>query len=512
MISPVVVRVALNRHRRGQDKLTVSLEAPMIGDQSGYDFRCDISDQVFAQLANSVPTANSVRAAGELLGEGLRNNPDVGTAFQQALLATSADRFPLLLELRGNDTVESLPWETLYLPDAGFLGLDPRWSVGRRVDSGEVRPYEGVLPGSLQIAVVLSCLGISARDEWLQLKAAMEQSPLPVEMLIFVGEPDLAEALAKDCPAWLRVTGIPANAETLAARLRQEAREGFAPQVLHFFCHGSNDGGAHLEIATPSDWERDATQSSLTLEPSQVRDLTDAVRRPWLVVLNSCLGAAPLTDDSGAGSPGQSRARQRAATHSLARKLVREGGFPAVIGMREPIDRTDATVFSSRLYPQLLQALDELPTDHPTALDWSRLLVSARRSLAEQPGTVFSTAAGDSKRWTLPVLYVRSQELLISRAAPRPAPAVEDSTTAHAPIVLGSLAVGHRRGTGNGRNGADKAPETAALPASVPPTDPAIAATIDLLREVLASLGPDAPSAYLADLEAHIARLEMGEP
>lgn len=59
---------------------------------------------------------------------------------------------------------------------------------------------------------------------------------------------------------------------------------------------------------------------------------------------------------------GGDRSPMRAATHSLARRLVREGSFPAVIGMREPVDTSDTTVFSSTLYPALLRTLSSLPT------------------------------------------------------------------------------------------------------------------------------------------------------
>ncbi|MGY1707499.1 CHAT domain-containing protein [Geodermatophilus sp. SYSU D00697] len=462
----------------------MSLEFPVIGDQAGYDFGCDTQDAVFRKLAEAVPEANSVRAAGELLFKGLATNPHVEKAFGQAVLARVEDRFPVLLELRGDETIEALPWETLYVPDGGFLGLDARWSVGRRVDSRESRPVECLLPSTLQMAVVLSCLDIPAEDEWARLRAAVDDSGLSVEVLVFVGEPELAEALERERIPWLRgVKGIPASAEELRTVFAQERSAGFTPQILHFFTHGSTEGGPHLEVATPTDWEVGATQSSLTLDPVQVRDLTEPETRPWLVVLNSCLGAAPVTDDRGAATAGEARARQREATHSLARELVREGGFPAVVGMREPIETSDATLFSSHFYPQLFDALAALPRGTPTTLDWSKLLVQPRRGLAEHAGKVIVLAAGERKQWTLPVLYVRGQELLITRA-----------------------------GDDAGADGGRGAPEVGSLvPQAGPPAvDPVVAAKLELLREVLEGLSADAPERYRDDLMAHIRRLESG--
>lgn len=491
MISPVVVRVSHHHRRRGQRSLVVSLEAPALGEGNSSDFGCDIGDAIFAQLAQAIPEANSIRAAGELLFEGLASNDDVRTAFGQARLATGTDRYPVLLELRADETIEALPWETLYMPDGGFLGLDARWSVGRRVDSRENTPAEGVLPATLQMAAVLSCLGISAEEEWAQLRTAVEKSALDLEVLLFVGEPDLAEGLAAEELPWVRaVRGIPAGAENLRAVFAEERSNGFAPQILHFFTHGSTDGGPHLEIATPSDWEgrNAARQSSLTLDPSQVRDLTEPDTRPWMIVLNSCLGAAPVTDDRGAATTADARARQREATHSLARELVRGGGFPAVVGMREPIETSDATVFSSHFYPQLFEALAALPHGKATALDWSKLLVRPRRGLAEGPGQVIGMSAPERKQWTLPVLYLRGQELLITRTEP----------------------AGPAGNAGNGLPSVGGGPGRPAAAAA--PVDPLVTAKLELLREMLEGLSADAPEQYRNDLKAHIARLESGAP
>ncbi len=51
MTSPVIVRVFHSRRRRGQATLSVSLEAPAIGDELPYDFTCNTKDAVFGQLA-----------------------------------------------------------------------------------------------------------------------------------------------------------------------------------------------------------------------------------------------------------------------------------------------------------------------------------------------------------------------------------------------------------------------------------------------------------------------------
>jgi len=149
-----------------------------------------------------------------------------------------------------------------------------------------------------------------------------------------------------------------------------------------------------------------------------------------------------------------------------------------VVGMREPVETSDATVFSSHFYPQLFEALRQLPRGAPTALDWSKFLVHPRRGLAELSGQVIDIAAQERKQWTLPVLYLRGQELLITRAQP---------------------ASGDADDEGSGRSAAESAP-----------VDPVVTAKLELLREMLEGLSADAPDQYRDNLKAHVRRLETG--
>lgn len=452
MIHPVVVRVTENKMSA---TVSVTLEQPMIGDGRSVDLGWTGAEPAFAALAALGAPPSAVRDAGELLYTGLSSHDDVRSAIEHALQAGNMERRPLFLDLRVGSAIEALPWETVYVPDKGFLGLNLRWSIGRRVLSAEGKP-SGALTEPLRIAAILSCLDVSARDEWEQLAAAVEEAAIPVEVLLFIGESTLRNDLVANTPPWVRLDGIPASATELTDKLRRHSAEGFVPQVLHFFCHGSLKDSPHLVIATTEDWgRRNPRQSSLTLEPEQVLGLTEPTDRPWLVVLNCCLGAAP---------PGGVVATTGAATHSLARNLVRIGGYPAVVGMREPIDSSDATSFSSCIYRELFAALAQQPVEQAVAPDWSGLLVAARRRLAEHRGVAFAAAAARRKQWTFPVLYVRHTP---------DAPAFTVTRTAAA--ALGTA----------------------------PPNELRIA----LLREMLAGLGPDSTATFAAVLDANLASL-----
>jgi hypothetical protein len=467
VIDPLVVVVT---SLQGANTALVSLEQPFQSRPAVLGFTG--TEDEFNVLAGGVTPDGAVRQAGSRLFAGLSANDDVKTAIGQALQIDNDKRRPLILELRQVDArIEELPWETLYADGSGFLGLDARWSIGRRVHSTQGQPTS-VLASPLRIAVVLSCLGIPAADEWATLRAAVDAAvgSFPVEVLLFVGEPDLQDAIEDDRPRWLRaLEGIPESASDLAGAFRRHRADGWVPHVLHFFCHGSLNFSPHLEIATKSDWASPmAQQSSLTLEPSEINQLSTPADRPWLVVLNCCLGAAGA--DAGTG----------AASQPLALDLVREGGYPAVIGMREAVDAADATTFSSCLYPELF-ALLATPVGEPEAPpDWSRLLISARQRLAEEAGVPRTQAAEKRPQWTFPVLYVRYRmgfaDFSVLRAAP---PAV------------------------------DRGDETPPAPPTASPADDLLAT---LLRDMLAVSGSDAPANWPADLQARLAGLRGGRP
>lgn len=462
MINPVVVVVT---GRKGTTTPLVALELPFFSDQS--DFGCTGGEAEFAALRDLArrPADSVVRKAGTLLYNGLRTNDDVITALGEALRIAQDQRRPFILELRKVDpSIEHLPWETLYAPDAGFLGLDRRWSVGRRVRSDQGQPTS-VLSAPLRISAVMSCLGIPARGEWEQLADAVESSPIPVEVAAFVGEPALQRAINESRPSWLwGLEGIPESANDLSARFAAHRTAGFTPHILHFFCHGSLEFSPHLQIATKADWGRgDVRQSSLTLEPSEINQLSPPTDRPWLVVLNSCLGAAP-------------GATAAAGSQPLALSLIKEGGYPAVIGMREPVDAADATTFSSCLYPELFTTLAAVPADREVTPDWSRLLITARRKLSEAPGVPLSQAAEQRPQWTLPVLYVRY----------RPGSADFSVTRADAAPV--------------------QPPPGVTAPVAPAGNDP----LTTLLHDLLAVSGEDAPHNWPAELQARIDALRPG--
>lgn len=440
-MNSLVIRVTLHRPQDGPDRLSVGLERPPLGDGETRDLPCAPTDPEFLLVADG-ERMEVVRSAGDRLYEGLAGgHPDIAQAFSRITALQPGERWPIYVRFRAGSAAERIPWETIRLPDGTFLGLDSRWSVARLVDSAN--PQNGPRPfrPPLRIAALLSCFGIPAAEEWAGLREAVERSPVPVELLVMVGEPDLEDVIANEGLANVEVTGLRGPED--AAELRR-AISTFRPHVLHFFCHGSTDQGPHLELATSVDWLQNTTEHSLFLQADEIAEFSDRIDRAWLAVLNCCEGAASHDQ-----------------IHSLASDLIALRGFPAVVGMREPILSDDASSFSRSFYPALFAAVKRASEGGEEALDWSALLVDPRRGLVARRGGVFTASAAQRREWTLPVLYLGQDDFVLTTPPPTESPG-------------GTLLL------------------------------------LELLRGMRAAARPTAPPGYLAELDERIAALEGG--
>jgi hypothetical protein len=439
-VNCIVIRVGVQREESGLERLVVSLDQPPLGPGDFRHLPCAPTDPEFT-LAADRDEAETVRTAGNRLYAGLAGgHPDIGQALTQATGAQPGDRRPLYVQLRAGAEAEQIPWETICLPDGTFLGLDDRWSVARTVISQVPQSGIRAFEPPLRVAALLSCFGIPAEQEWAELAAAVERSPVPVKLLVFAGEPQLQDTVA-DSPLDVEVAGLPDPG--YVDQLKRKIAS-FRPHVLHFFCHGSTDQGAHLELATTADWDRGRPDTSLFLEAAAIGDFSDPVDRSWLAVLNCCEGAA-----------------SHEQLYSLARDLIVEAGFPAVVGMREPILSDDATSFSRAFYPALFAAVADRAAAGAGPLDWSALLVDPRRNLVQRRGGVFGASAAKRREWTLPVLYLRTDDFVLAPPSP-------ERPTGHDLLLL------------------------------------------EILRTMRSAAPPDAPADYRAELDAKIAEIERG--
>lgn len=389
--------------------VAISLEEPVDPTSQSRPFTCDCEEQPFVALRAVDPNRQSVKEAGRRLYEAVAEHPEVHDELKAALKTVDPDRYPVFVNIGSPSGLEVLPWETLCSPTGEFLGLDERWAVGRMVGGPDTKPFWSFSP-PLRVAVVLSCLGIPAVNEWRAVRDALIDAPLDLEVLAVVSEPALYEEIQTSAPN-VRVAYVPADVDALQTLL-----SSFGPHVMHLFCHGSTRGGPHIEVAAKSDWKTGSPDNSLILEARQIRQCTPPTAEiPWLVVLNCCESAAMADIED---------------LQSLARDLVAYGA-PAVVGMREPVASDDASRFTDAFYKRLRRDLAVklgAPPGTQHAIDWAQLVVQARARLAERyrPMTL-SQAAATTKEWTLPVVYVRPQAFNVLVTAPPPptAPATE---------------------------------------------------------------------------------------
>ncbi len=355
-----------------------------------YTLTCTGSEQPFINLNTGQLDEQAVQCAGQILFDTLLEHPAVHDALSQALASPRGTLSPIYLYLN-SDRAEALPWETLYSSHSHFLALDKRWPIARIVDSSAFIPViERTLKSLLKIMVVLAAASVDALPQWQAFYAAIKSSPFPLTIEVFACQDEVVQTVTA-------LNNPHIQAHYLADKDSFfEAIGTFAPHILHFFCHGSTEGGTHLELATRADWQGEDSRGSVTIEPNELRQITTLDNDIWLVTLNSCLGAAPVED-----------------AHSLARALVTQG-FPAVVGMREVIAADDAHTFCRAFYEGVLKEIarsKEQAQEGVTVIEWADALQAPRTQLCAKysRGRTLTATAAVHKAWTLPIIYIRPE-------------------------------------------------------------------------------------------------------
>ncbi len=351
-------------------------------------------------LPEQLDTADALEQYGNELFGLLRKQPQLREAVDDALGAADDDVRPLCFKVEGRRAEElALCWELLWEKSRRFLALNPRWPIGRIVDS--TASAARVFQPPLRIVAVMSAIGEEARPEWLGLQAAIRHARglgLPVHVTAVVGEQSLYDELTATTqaePGWLEV-----HALTDKSTLRRLLTDS-PPHILHFFCHGRvGMGEGQLELATIGDRAEpeEEARDSVAVTMSELRTLV-ASRNLWLVTLNCCSGARSTTD-----------------VQSLAHSVV-SAGAGAAIGWREAVDARDANILCKTLYLELLaQLARQLSDAQPGTMVQLELAASSygpRDELRSKPGRHLPV-------WTLPVLYLAREPLSVMVFAPDP--------------------------------------------------------------------------------------------
>lgn len=346
-------------------------------------------------------TAAAVRARGLMVRDALRMHLGVSRILDRLGETPDGQVSPLFVMLSPSDA-ELINWEMLCDGNEAFIALDPRWPIARIIDpvNAPSRP-PAELATPIRMMAVISALGIAdQRKEWELIRDAVlatRQAGLHVKLKLLVGDAALRASIEQAIANGLADTEV-GHIDDTAARVTQAIR-GWAPHILHFFCHGIADaGGQRLELATANDHLQhtahnpDVTHGSVAIPTQDLKTLGASLSNPWLLVLNCC--------SSGQATPG---------LQSMANQIV-SVGFPAVIAMLEPVDAADAYEFTRAFYPPAFASLqiahEELQHKPRTVMEWTPAMYYARVAISQLNGRDANT----SPEWSLPVLYVRGLE------------------------------------------------------------------------------------------------------
>lgn len=342
--------------------------------------------------------AQAVKAHGQTIFNRLQSHPAIRSAIKSAMTAPSGDVSPLYFKIDVNEA-ERLLWETLCDEQGRFLALDRRWPIGRIADEPVDRPLvEYKFTPPLKILVFLSALGIEALPEWESLRQAVlkgQKSGLLIELKVFVGEQSLLDTINLEIQqglAGVEVAPLPERMFEIEDLLAE-----YAPQLVHFFCHGSTAHGvSELELATILDRLQQNPVGSIRLRVDQLANMP-GLDQAWLITFNCCEGGRSTND-----------------LHSMAHKMV-ASGIPAAVGCLEPITAEDAHEFCQAFYPTVFDRLQKLlggiQDGESVEFEWVEALRPPRTGLCQK----HQNAPDNFRQWALPVIYVRPESFRIKK-------------------------------------------------------------------------------------------------
>ncbi len=340
-----------------------------------------------AQLAQ---LGTDTTIAGSYLLNKVLDHPEIAAQLRAMLQNPDEQCNPIYVTMNAHG-VEALPWEAMFASPQAFPGLSDgerflslsKWPVGRMIGMADAAPFPFNPP--LRVVAILSALDVCAAGEWAAVRQALLQNPaLPVEMLLVVGEPNLFTSIKNEAIPGLTVSTVPTDVDEL-----RDAVTAFRPHIVHFFCHGSADGGGRLLVATALDWVNKNSDNTLVLQVDELEALAPpSMDPPWVLVLNCC--------ESSTATPGRL---------SLAFDLVQGRRFPTVVAMREPVRDADANRFTKAFYQGLVtEVAGRIDGSLSGSWNWPQLMVASRREVAKTSGMALTDAAKSHTNWTLPTM------------------------------------------------------------------------------------------------------------
>lgn len=380
----------MNMGRKPTLKLIFTLVQPTDTGQPNFaEFHYEtIADKIreFSDLEDRTPSV-VIEEVGSGIYDLLDTHEGLDVAMAYVLQANSSAPRPIHVVLPDVDreVAESVPWEVVRHPALKFLALQDKCPVARIVRSrSALASNEEVLDGPVRIVAVLGAAGMPTDVELNSLVDALTEWKGHFKATILMAEEDLVTSLNARGDARLKAELTPVTAAELIASISRTE-----PHLLHLLAHGLAEGGGRVEIAT--------RLSLAGGDPLYLcaREIYRAGSNAWLVTLNACLSAAPDK-----------------ATPSLASDLMAEG-LKAVVAMREPIRYDAACQFTRALYTEIGIAFrTRFTPGRREVVYWGSIITRARSALCSSGTNV--GAAEQCKSWTIPVLYLQPEPLVVN--------------------------------------------------------------------------------------------------
>ena len=317
-------------HRRDAEHYGVELRFIHPGGDADVRLTSDRSVTLQFDLGRLREMALDTEAYGQFLAESLFADPDVRTAFAQAISSAQSLDVPLRLRLfigPSAPELHDLLWETLRDPQDGSpLVTGEHLLFSRYLSSLDWRPV-GLRPRADLRALVVVANPADLAD-WQP--GGRSLAPVDVE-----GELERARTGLAGISLTSLASGGSATLEGISASLR----EGF--DVLYLTCHGALlNGKPHL-------WLEDA-EGNVDVVPGDelVARLREMRQRPRLVVLASCQSAGR------AGGDDEARSDDGGALAALGPRLA-EAGIPAVLAMQGNVTMQTIAEFMPTFFHEL---------------------------------------------------------------------------------------------------------------------------------------------------------------
>lgn len=330
-------------------------------------------------------TPEEVQRIGKGFLTVLGRHPDIRSSVLPLLNPAQQLPQPVYLYfVHRDEALESMPWETLYAPDVGFVAQNRRFAVARAQQYSSTKS-EWQFEAPLRIMAVLGASGPDDRSrfsgvgQWQGIRDAILGQQLQAELEVQTCDTDLRDEVNAAGLPWARATLMHDRAGLFASIQK------FRPHLLHFFCHGASEPTPHLQVASYKDW---ATYQggSIVIEAAQLAQQADRHADIWLVTLNCCESA------EFAGGPS-----------SLSLPMIWamvNAGIPTAVGMRQRIDSAFADSFCSLFYDELLGDfriwLSAAAAGNNTEIHWAHSLSGIRLA-----------GNGAALGWTIPIMQTR---------------------------------------------------------------------------------------------------------